>query len=547
MTENVDFRAPQQFLRDLDEIKLRNKGGDTHEDFEIYRVDLSPLKLRVGRSIPFLIPRRLIGPPDAKQLADTIGKLLHFARTVREECTVLLMGWRLDLAAIRQAYDFETVHAAIFDLKCAEALRSGSNLDSKYTGLGVELTRFLGTQALSPYVRRKPAVAGRFFGRSLLVRQLLEAGNGENFTIVGNRRIGKTSVLFEIKDRLAAMYNMQSIRICSFSAGIHDTAEGVVQNMLEALGAARESEKVQADPRKIRDLPAMLKSFAARTRSRLVVCMDEIDRVLQFDARQDNQLFWILKAAFEVPEHRLFMAGFREAVKAYYDYNHPLYNLGQMKILSCLKHEETLEMVRLPLARMGIPIGDSELPETIYRETGGHPELIQMLCKDIIRMHEDSEGAPTMEDILDRLFDDEFEQAVHQTFLANTDVFERALCYLLIRDALDKHTPFEDYEFDTSKASRLFAEEKLELHTPGDTMANIVRNLEVSSIVRRRQGASRYAFAVPQLARYCANNDIEAQVKDALLEAYTRPRSPLLDWPTEEDMNARNRATAAKV
>src|SRR5262249_9506106 len=162
---------------------------------------------RVGRSIPFLTPRRLIGPkpPDAKQLADIIAKLLNFARTVQEECTVLLLGWRLDLKSICDSYDFETVHAAILDLDCAEAVRNSRNLDSKYTALGVSLTRFLGTQALSPYVRRKPAVAGRFFGRSVLVRQMLD---GENCTIVGNRRIGKTSVLFEIKDRLAAMYNM---------------------------------------------------------------------------------------------------------------------------------------------------------------------------------------------------------------------------------------------------------------------------------------------------------------------------------------------------
>lgn len=542
MSEVRDFRPPQHFIKDLGELRIReSRTKTTNDDFIVHTLDLSPLKLRVGRFMQFLIPAKFPGPaaPTEAQLSKLIAKFVDFSSNV-EDFAILLLGWRFDLDAVRDSKDFP--RAAILALDGMDAVRNARDLDSKYVALGIQLTRFLGTRVLSPYLRRKPAVAGRFFGRRTSTKEILDSR--ENFTIVGNRRIGKTSLLSEIRDRLRAMYRPDSIRIGWLVGGLFNSTETVVRKLLDEVGAHKEAREIDTDPYRVRDLPGTLKAFAAREKVSIFVFIDEIDRVLEFDALQNNQLLWILKAAFEVPEHRLFLAGFRRAIQAYYDIDHPLNNIGPIQLLRCLSKDETLEMIRIPLQRMGIVIEGEYLQDAIYRETGGHPELIQMVCKALIQIYENSGKVPSVDELLEHLlYQDEFEQNAHQTFLANTNVFERALCYLLIRDAMALSAAFEEYEFDATKAKALLANAKIDI--PGGDVANLLRNLEVSSIFRKIRGTAKYVFAVPQLARFCENNGIDEQLANAIEEARTSPDSVMVEWPADEKLTIRPRSNSA--
>jgi hypothetical protein len=543
MSDQGEYRAPGPFIRDLiDDMRLkRHRPVETRDDFEVHYIDLSPLKLRTSRFTPFLVPRRV--PKTDSQLHDLVIKAVEFTRGVLDDFAVLLVGSQVDRKSLQHDVDFATAHLAIIDLPSIDAVRRAPDPDSKYTALGMELTRYLGTRSLSPYIRRKPAVAGRFFGRNSTIPKMLAAKRGANFTIVGNRRIGKTSLLSEIKDRLSSMYRPEAIRFGWLVGGLYDSTESVIRKILVEIGAPKEARDIELNPSRVRDFPSVLKAFAERENVTVAVFMDEIDRVLEFDELQNGELLWILKAAFEGVEHRIFLAGFRRAIQAYYNVDHPLYNFTQMEILRCLTFEETSEMVRIPLQRMGISLGETRLIDTIYRETGGHPELLQMVCKEIIEMYENSSSArvPSVDDLLAQLYEDEFEQAAHQTFLANTNVFEQVLCYLLIRDAIQKRISFEDYDFDSNTARDLLIRENIDI--PASSVTNLIRNLEVSSIFRKVRGSPRWVFSVPQLARYCANTNIDSHLNDAMATARVTPLSQMIEWPSESDMNARRRAS----
>ena len=56
-------------------------------------------------------------------------------------------------------------------------------------------------------------------------------------------------------------------------------------------------------------------------------------------------------------------------------------------------------MIVGPLANLGIKL-DGTLPTTIQQESGGHPELIQLFCRNIVDYFREFNKSPTTNDLL---------------------------------------------------------------------------------------------------------------------------------------------------
>jgi len=279
----------------------------------------------------------------------------------------------------------------------------------------------LGRDLLSPYIAGRIATGGRFFGREKMFNANVLGKFGGNFTFMGNRRIGKTSLLKEIKRRL--LLNDERLRTAEVYGNNCHTTYDVVKIILDHIRPDLANRMAQ-DASIVDGLPNHLDTLE----NNIVIFVDELDSILEFDARQNYQLLNLLRAASESDRCRIFFAGFRQVMKAKKNLDTPLHNFTTFIKIDGLSREETNNMIVLPLGRLGIKL-DATLPATIQRETGGHPELIQLFCRNIIDHFRQYNKPPTTNELLYLVsVDDNFRTIVYSTFLNNTNAHEKLLC-----------------------------------------------------------------------------------------------------------------------
>jgi hypothetical protein len=173
-------------------------------------------------------------------------------------------------------------------------------------------------------------------------------------------------------------------------------------------------------------------------------------------------------------------------------------------------------MVVRPLAAVGVDVAKTDIPSTIYRETGGQPELIQVFGRALFAALDTPDGLPTASQLQASVLEsDAFRRRVLGTFLANTTPYEELACYLLIRSALKENHRVEDFTFTLGEVEAALAAEGVAL-----SMADLVTlatNLEIAGALSPVAGAgsATFEFSVPQLARYCQILDLDLCIRTA--------------------------------
>lgn len=364
-----------------------------------------------------------------------------------------------------------------------QSVVGASDLHAKFKLISKGLLDVVGRDALSPYVSGRPAVGGRFFGRSNLLRQIL--ADDSNCTILGNRRIGKTSLLKEIKEHL----KLRGYRTAEvYGATCSSTGDFVIK-LLKELNEFQKAQQVAKSPYNATSLPRWIKQMAIK--DPVAVLVDELDHILEFDAQQGYGLIHTLREIFESNERcRVFFAGFRRVMSERNTLGSPLFNLTRPIDLQGFSREETYEMVVKPLSHLGIDVADTDLPTHIYLTTAGHPEYIQICCAELIRLYEKNDDRlPLPEELFRRVMDStEYKQKVMGSFLSNTNPFEQLLCYLLMTEARDSGQN-QWYEFGPLDVDRLL--KTVGKVIPLSGIISITSNLMVSGIITRVPGEYR--------------------------------------------------------
>jgi hypothetical protein len=181
----------------------------------------------------------------------------------------------------------------------------------------------------------------------------------------------------------------------------------------------------------------------------------------------------------------------------------PYYNFTHEVTLTPLHKEETLEMVTLPLSRLGVDLSATNLATVIHRETRGHPEIIQMYCQTIVKFYEKNRSLPSEAELLKNVnIDSAFNRTIMHTFLNNTNSSEQLVCLRLMKRAIESGRDVVNYEFRVSDVTEVLNAMKVPLSNA--QMATLLTNLVVGSFIERVKGApGQYHFANPQLVRFC--------------------------------------------
>ena len=511
--------TPRHFVTRLGSFQLpQSRPCETWRGFQVHWVDLRRLKLGLGAFVPFV---SLLDPESYE--GDLLLDLTEFSReSAGASPTICLaheadkFAW-VDAGRLRQHAIGVIPHASQVD--CGNA----RDQEPCFRLLGLTLAKTIGESGLSPYSPGRPASGPRFFGRAKVLNEIVPGKAVRNCTIVGNRRIGKTSLLHEVRERLADVYLPgKTIHFAEIYANKARSTWDMVYLILSKLGIQVPSHWAKFGaiaPRYVNRFPQLLHDFARRKQTKVVILIDEFDAFLERDAQNNWEFLHLLReAGSEDGPCSVIIAGFRLLMLMRVRQDNPYYNFTHEITLTPLSKDETLEMVISPLARLGIDIASTNIPGVIHRETRGHPEMVQMYCQAIISLYERRHAVPGDAELQQYVTRDAaFTRTILHTFLNNANHFEQILCLTLMQRAVSSGQGVAEFEFRISDAEQALSQVQQSLNNA--EMATVLNNLVVGSFVERVTGApGKYRFAIPQLVRFCQAVDLN----DLLANALTR-------------------------
>jgi hypothetical protein len=512
MSSEWHFQTPKMFIQHLIEHGFsRHRPVSRFEDYEVHELDLTLLKLNVSFLTPFIIPKHLTDPDGV-----TSAHIKHLWRSVeraskgRRKFTIILAHGRVRPSDSDQTLtEFGEEGVTVWDQMTIQAIADTAGPHEKLRLMGKKLVEAFGRESLSPYVSGRPAVGGRFFGRTHQVRHIL--ADDSNCTILGNRRIGKTSLLKEINERL----KLKGFRTAEVYGATCHTTEDFVVKLLGELGEFQKQQQVIRNPYHATSLPRWLKQIAVK--GPVAVFVDELDHMLEFDAQQEYTLMNMLREISESNEQcRVFFAGFRRVMSEREMVSSPLFNFTRPIYLGGFSREETYEMVVRPLSHLGIDVTHTDLPPHIHASTAGHPEHIQVFCAELIRSYEETHKLPQEAELITRVMDSpQYKQKVMGAFLSNTNLFEELLCYLLMEESINSGQ-HQWYEFRPADVDRVF--KTVGVMIPLRGIMSMMKNLSVSGITKiiPGAGAENYRFSSPLLIEYLRELNLKFCIEKAL-------------------------------
>ena len=288
-------------------------------------------------------------------------------------------------------------------------------------GVQDTLGQFLGQRDV--YDTTFPVSGRRFFGRERLLIQLTEAiQQGQFIGIYGLRKIGKTSLVYQLRDEklrhdAVAYVDLQAsaalaTRNCSplyweLERDLYLRLSGSNHQLADLLRLGRKgrfsdlpANGAEANLTFAEDMRSLLDVLASGDDSgiqRVVILLDELERILPVTGQHgvDGYLefFGLLRGLAQTERYRGLLSCAVVAANAalsdrgYWEQReNPFFALYKPFFLAPLAHTECVEMIS-DLGKGMTVYWDEDATSSVFSETGGHPFLTRSLCSHIVRQH----------------------------------------------------------------------------------------------------------------------------------------------------------------
>lgn len=343
-------------------------------DLSVYYVDLLPLRTRLSSEAPCIqvthANRKRHGRQELLQL---IGQELFLRQDLPGSALVLVEDDDAHLYDLRK----DPYWALVFERADMAAVVNSPN---PKRALLAAVRAQLPLRFLSPYDAEQPAVGSQFHGRNTELNLALSYPE-RSYTVEGGRRIGKTSLLKEIRRRLRQTLPVEQHRRVvwydfwgykGLDAFLSDTMRHFSMSPRPARGTM------------IDYFPEFIRIMRRRHGGRIIFLLDEIDDLIDYEHKHGSGLLDFLKRIEAAEDCRCFIAGFRLLTEERNRYGTPLSFCRRLP-LGNLKREQARAMIMEPMQNMGIDISMG-IFQQIYTDTGGHPQLLQIYGQGLIEI-----------------------------------------------------------------------------------------------------------------------------------------------------------------
>lgn len=299
-----------------------------------------------------------------------------------------------------------------------QLMQSGEEPNEKIRNL---LSQYLGLRDL--YDSTLPVSGRKLFGREkLLVQVADQAHKGQFVGIFGLRKMGKTSLMYQLrdeklKDEAVAYVDLQSspgLSIASFLPVLWEIERDLLNRLQEnhpavskilRLGVfSRYSDAIAAglSPALVfsEDLRELLDSIANEELpgvSRVVIILDELERCLPLAGQQAMagylEFFSLLRGLAQTERYRGLLSSVVVAAnaaiseKGYWEgRENPVFSLYKPLFVPPLSKPDTAQMIQNLGKSMSVYWEHSAI-DAVFSECAGHPFLTRMLCSQISNRH----------------------------------------------------------------------------------------------------------------------------------------------------------------
>ena len=239
------------------------------------------------------------------------------------------------------------------------------------------------------YVVGRPISDGRmFFGRGqeldAISRQLREPGN-ELLILAGQRRIGKTSLLYQIRQQNhgCTCVFVDTQRIAPSVASDGDLYEKLYEAIARAMDTPPEKPPSRGEEFPVLHLNDLMRDLHRRS-VRIVLLVDEFENLEDLLAREKMSqapLLWIAAQLEGLEPFSMIVTG-SEGMQLPSRTWHKLGAKAQRRRISFLKPADAEALVRNPL--LGFATFSGDTVTAILRLTGCHPLMTQDFCYRLV-------------------------------------------------------------------------------------------------------------------------------------------------------------------
>lgn len=243
----------------------------------------------------------------------------------------------------------------------------------------------------NPYTKgdaRQPAPPEMRFGRERDITSLVEPRGAA--LVYGGRQLGKTTLLHSAVQKFRqidpkrnhAFYLRRDSNQHAVERDINVKTRVLEQLVIQLTEAGLLSASSQSKPAEER----LQAEFQRNGETRVLFCLDEIDSVLDQDARTNFQLVRTLAALVNDPHQRfrVVLAGLQNVNRFRTMPNVPLEQLGSPLQVTILSAAEARSLIVHPLAALGFSFEDDVLVDRIMAFTNCHPSLLHIFCSELV-------------------------------------------------------------------------------------------------------------------------------------------------------------------
>jgi hypothetical protein len=354
-----------------------------------------------------------------------------------------------------------------------------------------------------------------FLGRDSLVDRI--ANGGDNYAIYGGRRIGKSSVMKAVEQRL----EKRGYHIITLSVeGEKEFGDTFISHRLARL------LDIDLDMGRSSSLKEVLiNKMDSDPEFKLAICLDEIDRYIQFN-NERHTLIETLRTCSDTygNRFRVIIAGFMSL----YDCLHGRgpYSTNSDPWMRMFTDNRELENLTPANAEaivregfvsiLGWKFENQAIPQRIVERTGGHPAFVQQFCLKLLERVRLRKDQTILLSDVEAVFDDpdprnSFIAFVRDTFNLNLDDLSNYLILYLSAETKDA----QGFTMDNIK--NIANQSSVDI--PDDDIKRSLDLLKVTSVIRERM-TDVFDFTVPdypmilnKLGTTSHVDEIEKQIK----------------------------------